>query len=132
MLDKRGEIHNRERARQIRDFSGIIYGNITPTDIDGLIEYHGKGYIILELKLVGTKIQFGQKLALERMTDDFQKSGKAALCIIADHTIYDPAKDIIASNTIVREYRYNFKWTIPTSDTITTKQMMDKFITDIP
>jgi len=38
----RGKIEHRDRARQIRDFSNLRYGNITPTDIDGLIEYQNK------------------------------------------------------------------------------------------
>ena len=39
----RGATTYKERAKQGRDFTGLRYGNITPTDIDGLIEYHGKG-----------------------------------------------------------------------------------------
>lgn len=38
--ENRGKIQNEEFARRIIDFSGMRYGNITPTDIDGVIEYH--------------------------------------------------------------------------------------------
>lgn len=32
-------IYNRDRMRQIIDYEGCKFGNIMPTDIDGLIEY---------------------------------------------------------------------------------------------
>ena len=40
--NNRGVIQNRDRKKQIIDFSGLKYGKITPTDIDGLIEYKDK------------------------------------------------------------------------------------------
>jgi len=130
MLYKRGEIHHRERAKQIRDFSGLLYGKITPTDIDGLIEYHNKGYVLIETKLRDTELDFGQKLALERMTDDLTRSGKQTICIIAEHDIDDPTKDINVASTIVREYRLRNKWNKP-NNSHTTKSMIDWFINKI-
>lgn len=130
MLYKRGEIHHRERAKQIRDFSGLLYGKITPTDIDGLIEYHNKGYILIEAKLRETEVDFGQRLALERMTDDLTRSGKQTICIIAEHDIDDPTKDINVANTLVREYRLRGKWNKP-NNSHTTKSMIDWFINKI-
>ena len=111
MPDKRGEIHNRKRAKQINDFSGLAYGNkITPTDIDGLIEYQDKGYVLIEVKLRGVLLPYGQRLALERMTDDLTRAGKPTVCIIASHDIDDPEQDINVANTRVREYRWHKKW----------------------
>jgi len=127
MQPKRGVIHNRERARQINNFSGLLYGNITPTDIDGLIEYHNKGYILIETKLRETKIEFGQRLAFERMTDDLTKSGKLTVCIIACHDIDNPAQDIDVANTQVREYRWRGIWQTPKTP-CTTKELVDYFI----
>jgi len=46
----RGVIKYRGRARQIIDFRGLTYGNITPTDIDGLIEYKDKCILLIEIK----------------------------------------------------------------------------------
>jgi len=127
---KRGEIHHRERAKQIKDFSGLLYGKITPTDIDGLIEYHNKGYILIEAKLRETEVDFGQRLALERMTDDLTRSGKQTICIIAEHDIDDPAKDINIAATLVREYRLRGTWNKP-NNSHTTKSMIDWFINKI-
>ena len=110
MLTVRGEIHNRARAKQLRDFSGLLFGNITPTDIDGLIEYHGKGYIGIEMKLTGASLGLGQKLAFERLTDDLSRAGKPTIYIIASHDSDDPNEDIDVANAIVSEYRFKGKW----------------------
>lgn len=109
----RGKILNRDRARQIKDFTGLRFGNITPTDIDGMIEYHDKGYIFIELKLGDTPILFGQRLALERLTDDLSRASKPTICIIAKHNSVNNDEDIDVANAVVSEYRLNGIWHIP-------------------
>lgn len=74
--DNRGKIQYRERRKQLVDFSGIRIGNITPTDCDGLIEYHDKAYIIFEIKYRDAEVPHGQRLALQRSIDDFKRAGK--------------------------------------------------------
>ncbi len=125
MQNRPGEIYNRARARQLRDFSGILLGDITPTDIDGLIEYHNKAYIFIELKLKDADFPKGQRLALERLTDDLKKP---AICIVAIHEVSNPEDDIDVANTTVTEYRYLRKWRKPHQES-TTKEFVGKFIT---
>ena len=127
MLNERGSINNRKRAEQQIDYKGLLYGNITPTDIDGLIKYHNKGYVILEAKLKETLLLKSQRLALERMTDDLSKTGKSTICIIVRHEIDDPKQDIDATKTTVREYRWLGEWHFP-KDICNTKDMIDWFI----
>ncbi len=110
MLTNKGQIYNHERAQQQRDYSGLRFGNITPTDIDAVIEYKNKAYIILELKYLDAELPYGQRLALERLTDDLQRAGKFTLCIIARHETHDVTADIDAANSNVCELRYNQKW----------------------
>ena len=112
MQPVKGVIQNRARAKQLRDFSGLRFGNITPTDIDGLIEYHGKGYIILELKLRDAVLSDGQRLALERLTDDLSRAHKPTICILANHDTFEPEEDIDAANALVTEYRWQRQWQI--------------------
>jgi hypothetical protein len=110
MQIERGKINNRNRARQLRDFTGLQFGNITPTDIDGLIEYKNSSYVILEIKYRETKLPPGQKLALERMCDDFMDAGKKSIFIISTHEIDNPEDDILVAETKVKEYRFERKW----------------------
>jgi hypothetical protein len=127
-MDNSGEIINENRAKQLICFSGLRYNNITPTDIDGLIEYQNKYYIWLELKYSYAEIKYGQKLAFERICDDLEKSGKPTIFIIADHFVHNPEIQIDAASTIVREYRYKRRWYIPQLDNTLTKDLIQKFL----
>jgi len=122
---ERGKIRNRRRAAQIRDFSGLRWENITPTDIDGLVEYHNVCYVFYETKLEDKEMDFGQKLALERLNDDLSKS-KPCITIISTHNT-PIEEDICVANTQVTEYRYKGKW-IPIEFYTTTKELADRFI----
>lgn len=124
MPNERGEIYFRARAKQLRDYSKLRYGNITPTDIDGLIEYHGKCFVIIELKYKDSSLSYGQKLALERLTDDL---GKPVICIIASHDTDNPDEDIDVSKAIVSEYRFKEAWRVP-KIRYTVKDLTDKFL----
>jgi hypothetical protein len=106
MDNVRGEIRNREFATQVRNFSGLRYGNITPTDIDGMIEYKNKLYIFIETKFGNAELPFGQRLAFERLCDDLQKV-KPTLLIIASH---NSNGDIDVAKTTVTSYRYRGVW----------------------
>jgi len=110
VIMQRGQIVTPDRARQIRDFSGLLFGKITPTDIDALIEYHNKGYIIIEVKLSGAPILDGQRKALARLTDILWRTDLMAICLIATHNTTDVAEPIDVANAIVRECRYHGRW----------------------
>jgi len=124
MLDNnRGVIRNREYATQIRDFSGLVIGTITPTDIDGFIEYKDKCFIFVETKYGKAKLPFGQRLAFERLADACNKS-KPTLFIIATH---NTTGDIDFANCLVTEYRFEFKWILQQAS-MTVKDLVNKFI----
>lgn len=106
----RGKIQNEERAKQIIDFSGIRFGNITPTDLDGLIEYKNCAYVLMEFKHGNTELPYGQRLALTRMIDDFDKAGKCAALLICEHCVDDPHENIIAADASVRRYYFRGRW----------------------
>ena len=127
--DKRGVIVNKQRAQQINDFSGIRFGNITPTDIDGLIEYHDTVWLIFEVKYRGTQLPFGQRLALERMVDAFTSAGKKAMALVVDHEVDDTSESINVSVCLVREIYHsdNMLWKPPNRE-ITLGEMAKAYI----
>lgn len=108
--ETRGKIQFRDRAKQIIDFSGIRYQQITPTDIDGLIEYHDIAFLVYEYKLEGAKMPYGQELALTRLVDGLQKSGKMAALLLCEHDVRDPNDDIDAANAKVIKIYYCKNW----------------------
>lgn len=47
---QRGIIRHRRRRLQVNDFSVLRYGRITPTDIDGFLDFGGRAFVFIELK----------------------------------------------------------------------------------
>lgn len=119
----RGKIEHRERAAQIRDFSGLRYGNITPTDIDGLIEYKDRLFIFFELKMSGVDLPYGQALAIQRICDSLKKP---AIAFVANHNT-PIGQDIDTASAVVCQYYWHGKW-YESAGTITLKTAIDGFI----
>jgi len=97
----RGDTNNKLLAAQARDFTGLVYGNISPTDLDGMIEFHNKCYVLFEAKYAYGKMREGQQIALERFCDDLKKP---SILILAIHSYEYPAP-IRFANCKVDKYR---------------------------
>jgi hypothetical protein len=108
--ENRGIIQNRERARQIIDFSGIRYRNITPTDIDGFFERANEAFVFYELKFNDAEMPTGQKVALERLVDATRAANKKAVLFLCRHEIEDTEKDVDAAKAIVKKFYFNGEW----------------------
>lgn len=124
-MSVRGRIRNRKLASQIRDFSGLRFNTITPTDIDGFLEFSDKIFIFIETKYKNTPIVYGQKLALTRLVDICWKGNKFALLIIASHET-EEGEDIDYANCQVREIRFEGKW--HEIKNLTIKICIDRFL----
>lgn len=125
MDEERGKIYNRKRAAQIRDFSGVRYGNITGTDFDFVMDYHDRAWVYGEFKYLDTPLPDGQRWALERQCDDIAKV-KPVIGIVASHGCA-PEEDIGIATALVTQYRWHNKWHY-SNGTITFKQLCDRFI----
>lgn len=122
-------INNPHRMKQLIDFKGLeVDGYIYPTDIDGLIEYKDSEYIIFEVKYGNAEVPFGQKLALQRMVDDFTKVGKQAVAFICEHTVRDANTPVVAAWCRVREIYYGEEkqWRAPEVE-ITVREAVSSF-----
>ena len=122
-------IKNPYYAKQLIDFQGLdLDGGLYPTDIDALIEYHDMEYILVEVKYKNKRVPYSQKLAIQRMIEDFTKAGKRAIALVAEHYESDPRKPVIAANCRVRELYYGeeCQWRAPTCD-LTVRQAVDSF-----
>jgi len=119
MLGKtRGKIRNRERAKQLKDFSGLRFRNITPTDIDGFFEFCDILFVFFEAKRSGVDLPYGQKLGLTRICDaidqTINESGRArtAVLVVIEHN-EECEQDIdFAIANVVNVYR-DQKWEAP-------------------
>lgn len=126
-----GVIRHRTRSLQVNDFRNLRYGKITPTDIDGVLEFNGKLFIFIEAKFIGTPIGRGQELFLERITDSLTfKPQRFAYAIIADH--HHPSdEDVDFSNMTVRTIRQNGRWKPPMQRGLTVRQAIDRMVSAV-
>ncbi len=108
--ENRGVIQNRERARQLINFSGIKFGNITPTDVDGACDYKDKLTMFFEVKYGNAVPPPGQKLFYIRTADDIQKSGKSCIVYFCWHDIANPEDDIDGAKTEVKYIYFKGQW----------------------
>lgn len=106
--ENRGSFNNLNYARQLVKFQGLTFERgITPTDIDGLLEFDDKAFVILELKFGNAQMPFGQQLAIERLINAIENGGKPAIGIIAKH---NETGDIIAADCEVTQVWIHGKW----------------------
>ena len=108
-------IHNPYRASQVLDYAGMLTAPLSPTDIDGLIEWQNRAYIIIEVKHAHAPMKKGQRLALERMVKDFHKAGKSAVAIVVEHYVKDTQKSVFVASKKVRSVYFGEeqKWRSP-------------------
>lgn len=108
--DDRGKIRTREYAQQLRDFSGLRFGTITPTDIDGMMEFGDKDWIFFEVKHGDAQMPRGQKLCLERTCDALQDAKRNSIVLVASH---NTDGDIPVAELPVTLLRHGKTWRTP-------------------
>jgi hypothetical protein len=121
--ENRGKIRNVCYAEQIIDFSGLRFGTITPTNIDGYMDFWGKGHVFFEAKHSDAIPPYGQKLAFERLVDPL---APFSICIIGSHTA-PHHEQINAAETSVVNVRFLREWIKPDRN-LTTKVVIEKFL----
>jgi hypothetical protein len=124
---ERGIIRNEKQAQVLRDFSGLRFERgITPTDIDGFVEFADDVYVLIESKYTGSSLGGGQRKALERLTDCISHMRNSIL-IVCNHGVNpETGQKIDVGACIVQEYRTTKKWHKPTTE-ITVRRLIDLY-----
>ena len=124
------KIRNRTKMAQVTTFENFDLGRGRyPTDVDGLIEWKNKAYVVLELKFGYKEMPTGQELALTRLVDDLDKV-KPALLIIGSH-LSGEGEDIDAGNALVARYRFEGKWYSPKRGERTVRDVTEIFLNNV-
>jgi hypothetical protein len=78
-------IKNRQRAKQLLAFDGMVYGKCKPTDIDLAIDFQGRSFVFAELKGNRAPLTLGQKIHLQGLVKAIRAGGRLAWAIHAHH-----------------------------------------------
>lgn len=112
----RGTFQNEKHAKQLVSFEGLrfkgrngIY-NVTPTDIDGLVQLDNENcFIFFELKHSGG-VSHGQGSALMKLCDAVNAGGVECAVFVALHNTPYPetiiAKDAVVSHVYYKGHLY--------------------------
>lgn len=110
-----GEIQYRERAQQLIDFRNMRWNNnITPTDIDGFVDFYGRHFVFIEYKLVGKDLPFGQRLAYEHVAQAVFAANRDVVVFVCEHDT-SIGDDILAHKATVREMYHKNMWQLTTA-----------------
>ena len=120
---ERGKIRNKDYAQILRDYTKLRWGAITPTDIDGFLDFGNKAFVFIESKYKGKSLGGGQKLALERLVD---ACSVPSILIVSEHDS-QPGAEIEMSLCLVVQYRMNKRWRFP-KEKITVRASIDEFL----
>lgn len=83
---ERGRIRSRKFALVERDFTKLRWGKITPTDIDGFLEFGDRLFVFIEHKFGGAAVVGGQRLAIQRLVDAcHMPPRRMAAAVVIDH-----------------------------------------------
>lgn len=117
-------IKNINFARQVAVFKGLKWGSISPTDIDGFIDFCDRLFVFIELKYGTGLPNTGQRIALERLCDACTTDRRVAAVLVASH---NTRADIQVNELQVIQYRWNRRWLIP-EQYITVHDAVDRLL----
>ena len=86
-------IFHKDRMKQIVDFSNLLVGGYTPTDIDFVMEKNNKWWVFGEVKVQGTPITKGQDILYQRLWDNYFKLKIPCMYILTHHKT--PVNEVI-------------------------------------
>lgn len=126
-MSERGVIRNRAAAQQIRDFSGLRYGRITPTDLDAYMEFGDRLFVFIEAKFGGASMPRGQRMALERLVDAIHAPCRRyATAIVVDQI--DQQGDVDYAVATVRTFRWAGRWRQPMERGLTLRRAINRLV----
>ena len=101
-------IRNRNKVKQVIDFTGVQNGKLHPSDIDAVLEFDNEVLILMEVKYKFNKIPTGQRLLLERICDSWHTKKSAVLKI--EHEFDNDKINIPLDKCKVTALYYNHQW----------------------
>lgn len=102
-------IRNRNKVKQVIDFTGVQNGNMHPSDIDAVLEFDNRILILIEVKREYVKIPTGQRMLLERICDSWH-TPENAIVLKVEHNFDDEEGNIPLERCWVTRAYYKGNW----------------------
>lgn len=110
-MEERGRIRNKEFKRQLFDMSGLRFGKITPTDVDGFMDFGNRLFVFFESKHGDSPMPTGQRMAMERLVDACQSPERGSVFFLLSHN--GDEEEIDVANLPIVKYRHFGQWKEP-------------------
>jgi len=130
----RARIHSTEYFERRVLFDGMDYilnGRrfVPVSDIDGMMDCHGKGWILYEAKHGDSMPPLGQRILIKRLIDVISLAGVPAIAMVCSH---GDGKQVYLKDCVVAAYyTAGLKWRYYQQDysrQITAKELTDMFL----
>jgi|TARA_E500000305_G_C3962552_1_gene207891 hypothetical protein len=108
MSEKTSLIRNRNKVKQVIDFTGVQNGNMHPSDIDAVLEFDNEVLILIEVKYKFKTIPTGQRLLLERICNSWHN--EKSLVIKVEHEFDREDENIPLDKCWITGVYYDKKW----------------------
>lgn len=124
-----GVYEHEDRARQLIRFDDMHIDKRGFTDIDAVMEWRDRAWLIFEVKTFGKDVPLGQRIALERFVKDASACGKYAVAAVVEHNVVNPNMDIYLRDCLVKSLyvTYEYRWR-PPKQFMTAHQLMRSVI----
>jgi len=99
-------IKNRNRVKQVIDFTGVQNGAMHPSDVDAVLEFNNEVLILMEIKYKSKPIPTGQRLMLERICNSWHVEGRG-IVLRVEHDYEDENTNIPLDSCLVSSYYHN-------------------------
>lgn len=122
-------IENEKRARQLVRFDGMDFCNKGFTDIDAVMDWHGRAWLMFEVNGRGKELTTGQRILAEHFVGMAGDSGRFAVAAVVEHGVMDCKRDVLLSECDVVEL-YDTKgmaWR-PPREPMTAKELARRFV----
>lgn len=123
---ERGKIYNKTLYKQATDYSGLRYNKITPTDIDGSMDFETRAYVFFDLKREGGKLTLGQEIHYKGLVDNLRCP---AMFVEVENNTRSDETVYAADCPVIRYYRGKDwgEWYTP-EKSITLKKCIDAWL----
>ena len=130
MASEMGRYEHERRARQLIRFDGMVFDrNKSFTDIDAMMDYGGRAWLMFEVKGEGVGLTTGQRILAENFVRMARDAGRYAVVAVVEHHVTDCDRDVyLADCDVIEVYdTIGMAWR-PPKEAMTARALARRFV----